>query len=393
MSNQEPKIESFFNIPTEDFNQDIIQDSEKNKENLDQIAFDKKYYWNLGEVDLSLKKESDSKLSIDNPDISKHKLKEYLNEDLLNEIDASPMNTPKNIINENNEINIDINNKDLFQFSLYNKNEGEKELNDIKFQEDKENKEENENEEEINELNIIKLDEINKIKEDEGGGNLNLNNEKDNNNEIINDNININNFIDFNKEVNFNPNPSENKNPIKEDKNINIKETTDNKAQNKNTSNNYYPGQYQYPFIQFPYITQPLMNPVGSFGHENKFDGNKKYQVFVPFTVFKKTTKAKKPFEIREGDWTCSNCNNLNFSFRVKCNRCYITKDQSELEKNKEKNENKEQKFSQTKSKVHYPNANINNNNAKIMQYKYYPGFIYVPMQAQFLNKGKNEHK
>ena len=32
--------------------------------------------------------------------------------------------------------------------------------------------------------------------------------------------------------------------------------------------------------------------------------------------------KTKLPFEIRIGDWICLYCNNLNFSFRVKCNRC-----------------------------------------------------------------------
>ena len=26
--------------------------------------------------------------------------------------------------------------------------------------------------------------------------------------------------------------------------------------------------------------------------------------------------------QTREGDWVCFNCNNLNFSFRKKCNRC-----------------------------------------------------------------------
>lgn len=26
--------------------------------------------------------------------------------------------------------------------------------------------------------------------------------------------------------------------------------------------------------------------------------------------------------QAREGDWICYNCNNLNFSFRKKCNRC-----------------------------------------------------------------------
>jgi hypothetical protein len=34
----------------------------------------------------------------------------------------------------------------------------------------------------------------------------------------------------------------------------------------------------------------------------------------------------KKIFKIREGDWNCFNCNNLNFSFRTKCNRCGMTK-------------------------------------------------------------------
>ena len=39
--------------------------------------------------------------------------------------------------------------------------------------------------------------------------------------------------------------------------------------------------------------------------------------------------KGKKPFEIREGDWTCFHCNNLNFSFRLKCNRCGLSKELS----------------------------------------------------------------
>ena len=40
----------------------------------------------------------------------------------------------------------------------------------------------------------------------------------------------------------------------------------------------------------------------------------------------KKEEKIKKPFEIREGDWTCEFCYNLNFAFRTKCNRCGIVK-------------------------------------------------------------------
>jgi len=52
--------------------------------------------------------------------------------------------------------------------------------------------------------------------------------------------------------------------------------------------------------------------------------------------------KKKKPFIEREGDWVCYKCKNLNFSFRLTCNRCQITKEDNEkifkkdkLEKNK----------------------------------------------------------
>ena len=45
----------------------------------------------------------------------------------------------------------------------------------------------------------------------------------------------------------------------------------------------------------------------------------------------KNKQKNKKNFEVRDGDWICSKCNNLNFSFRIKCNRCSLPK---ELSKN-----------------------------------------------------------
>ena len=34
----------------------------------------------------------------------------------------------------------------------------------------------------------------------------------------------------------------------------------------------------------------------------------------------------KKPFDKRKGDWRCPSCNNLNFAFRVICNRCKLQK-------------------------------------------------------------------
>ena len=44
----------------------------------------------------------------------------------------------------------------------------------------------------------------------------------------------------------------------------------------------------------------------------------------------KKIEKKKKVFEERAGDWVCMKCKNLNFSFRMICNRCKIPKIDSE---------------------------------------------------------------
>ena len=43
-----------------------------------------------------------------------------------------------------------------------------------------------------------------------------------------------------------------------------------------------------------------------------------------------KKKKKKKEFIEREGDWPCYRCKNLNFAFRNKCNKCKMTKEESE---------------------------------------------------------------
>ncbi len=40
--------------------------------------------------------------------------------------------------------------------------------------------------------------------------------------------------------------------------------------------------------------------------------------------------KKSKPFVGRNGDWICAICKNLNFAFRVMCNRCHLSKSESE---------------------------------------------------------------
>ena len=40
--------------------------------------------------------------------------------------------------------------------------------------------------------------------------------------------------------------------------------------------------------------------------------------------------KKKKPLIERKGDWLCPKCRNLNFAFRLICNRCHLSKNESE---------------------------------------------------------------
>lgn len=40
--------------------------------------------------------------------------------------------------------------------------------------------------------------------------------------------------------------------------------------------------------------------------------------------------KKQKPFTERIGDWVCIKCKNLNFFFRVVCNRCQLPKSESD---------------------------------------------------------------
>jgi len=53
---------------------------------------------------------------------------------------------------------------------------------------------------------------------------------------------------------------------------------------------------------------------------KNKFDDN--VELLIMSSMPNKEGKTKLPLEIRAGDWICNYCNNLNFSFRMKCNRC-----------------------------------------------------------------------
>ena len=81
-----------------------------------------------------------------------------------------------------------------------------------------------------------------------------------------------------------------------------------------------------------------------------------------------KTIKSKKKGKIfteRNGDWVCGNCRNLNFAFRIICNRCHLPKVESEKFVNgkfeKVKNSSNENIYKYSNFQKD-DNTNINNN-------------------------------
>lgn len=93
------------------------------------------------------------------------------------------------------------------------------------------------------------------------------------------------------------------------------------------TSQPYMPKYKVYPVI--------MCNHVFYFPNENE---NKFGQPPLNYcnyyncqqTLEKKKKKKKVEFVEREGDWSCYRCKNINFSFRDKCNKCQLSKDESE---------------------------------------------------------------
>jgi hypothetical protein len=207
------------------------------------------------------------KFSIDMPNVSQQRLHEYLNNDLLNALDVSP-----SISKINSGIPENMQN-----------------LNDLG---------------DNNPNNLY-------------GFSLYPQTNNNKNVEIENyiQNQNMNNANNYNYQNNFNYNYPNN--------------NTNNNAYYQNFNNNYTNLNYN---INDPKVFIPTK--LRNAEQNNKQNNNKKETLNNGKNKFdngkKNKQKNKKFFEVREGDWRCSNCNNLNFSFRNKCNRCSLPKELSQ---------------------------------------------------------------
>jgi hypothetical protein len=125
------------------------------------------------------------------------------------------------------------------------------------------------------------------------------NNNKINNNKIINDN-----------KIFENKNYYENENSLNNDK--------ENNVQNDN----------QTKILTHVNLSKPNINrnnPRNLGKHELCYENSN--------LNFRKK-KHNKDFKVRFGDWICPKCENLNFAFRTKCNRCGLSKEKTENNNN-----------------------------------------------------------
>ena len=220
-------------------------------------------------------------------------------------------------INNNNFINDNHNN---FNINLLYRNSNFKMNNNI-------NDNKNENIENYNEIKRLSYH-FNKISYNNiNNFNIMTNNNIINNNYFFNNNSNYQpqifniNYINLN---NF-PNNPINNNISRRKLSYNIEEGIIGNYFNNilNLNNNSNPNEKVF---NIPHH-QPKLNPIlFSYNEEqerfNKNDINRKSS---NKTISNKN-KDKKPFDKRKGDWLCPECHNLNFAFRVVCNRCQIPK-------------------------------------------------------------------
>ena len=174
-----------------------------------------------------------------------------------------------------------------------------------------------------------------------------------------NNNANDENFFNYSFYNNKNNNKIVNNNYInKLNENNEIKNNTNDQLPKYNqnffqTNNNKNPqSQIEQPIPNFHNIQN-----IESY-HNNSNKRNSFFSTENSNSNFRKKTKHKKQFKVRFGDWICPKCENLNFSFRNKCNRCGLSKEKTEHYNNNSL-QNRENNLNEHRP-IMFNNININ---------------------------------
>ena len=101
---------------------------------------------------------------------------------------------------------------------------------------------------------------------------------------------------------------------------------------NQNNNQKFKEENSPFNFIPISKNLNDLNTDINNIKNANNNNNEENCEIIIPI---RKKKKQKKNFEVREGDWTCYFCKNLNFSFRKKCNRCGVNKDYSESQHDK----------------------------------------------------------
>lgn len=220
----------------------------------------------------------------------------------------SNKNFINNSINDNNNLNFQYNQK------IQDNNIGENALN-------KKNKKHNEIKRQSLNINQMAYNNINNINRFHSNNIINNYYFQNNNYQQQIFNINYINLNNFQNSLN-----SMNNNISKRKLTYNIEDGFIGNYFNNILNLNNNPNQNENIFNVPP--PQQNLNP-GLFSY------NEEQEKFTKFDTCQKTSNKsmhnnnkneKKPFDKRKGDWLCPECRNLNFAFRVICNRCQLPK-------------------------------------------------------------------
>ena len=182
--------------------------------------------------------------------------------------------------------------------------------------------------------------------------------------------------FNVNKSLSIKKSNNENASPNNNDENSNNENVEKEKiiSSNSNTpSFKKYGGKFDIPIYYYNYDSRVMRGIQSanlfynnhSINNKNENQMNENNNSNKNQKIYFNKGKKGRPFTERSGDWVCANCRNLNFAFRIICNRCHLPKVESEKFVNgkfeKVKNSSNENIYKYSNFQKD-DNTNINNN-------------------------------